>query len=70
MLERELMGLFFDKTVEALKGAAEDDFSALVNAMTGLVLYPKADDLSVLARSASKAALSFFSCSVSCLSSL
>lgn len=49
MVERELMGLFFDKTAEALKGAAEDDFSVLVNAMTGLVLYPKADDLSVLA---------------------
>ncbi|SKB76302.1 hypothetical protein SAMN06296386_10512 [Lachnospiraceae bacterium] len=48
MEERELIGLYLDKTAESLKSAAEDDFSVLVNAVNGLVLYPKADDLSVL----------------------
>ncbi len=48
MEERELIGLYLDKTAESLKNAAEDDFSVIVNAMTGMVLYPKAEDLSVL----------------------
>ncbi|MCR5527481.1 MAG: hypothetical protein K6F39_08935 [Lachnospiraceae bacterium] len=48
MKDKELIDIFMEKTGEMLKTADKDDFSAIINALSGIVMYPKASDFDVL----------------------
>ncbi len=41
MNDKEMMALYAEKTKKMLENAAPDDFSALINALTGITMYPK-----------------------------
>ncbi|MCR4745282.1 MAG: hypothetical protein K5894_08665 [Lachnospiraceae bacterium] len=48
MKDREMIALYAEKTKKMLEGAEADDFSALINALTGLTMYPKGADFDLL----------------------
>ena len=48
MKDREMIALYAEKTKKMLENAGEDDFSALINALTGLTMYPKGADFDLL----------------------
>lgn len=48
MKERELIALYAEKTKKMLEKSDKDDFSALINVLTGLTMFPKGADFDLL----------------------
>ena len=48
MKDREMIALYAEKTKKMLEGAAANDFSALINILTGITMFPRGADFDLL----------------------